>query len=206
MTFSAAGLDGPSSRTIAVQVTDDGGLTATGRRRVDVENVAPTATVHRRGAGVRRPSVHLSLTGASDPSAADTAAGFTYAFDCGGGYGAFGAAASTACTPTVVGPLSVGGKIRDKDGGDSEYRARRPGDGRRTRASAQLVGAYSSDTQTTEILCGKLDQARAAATDTARAGLLNAFRNQVDARTGTEPGKAFTADEGATLIRLSRRL
>ncbi len=99
----------------------------------------------------------------------------------------------------------MGGKIRDKDGGDSEYR--HVVQVVVTYASlCELVGAYSSDTQTTEILCGKLDQARAAATDTARAGLLNAFRNQVDARTGTEPGKAFTADEGATLIRLSRSL
>lgn len=40
--FSAATLDGPSSHTIAVQVTDDDGLTATDSATVDVFNVAPT--------------------------------------------------------------------------------------------------------------------------------------------------------------------
>jgi N-acetylneuraminic acid mutarotase len=40
--FSAASLDGPSSHTIAVQVTDDGNLTATDQATVNVLNVAPT--------------------------------------------------------------------------------------------------------------------------------------------------------------------
>ena len=41
-TFSAAVLDGPSSHTIAVRVTDPGGLTATAQTTVEVQNVAPT--------------------------------------------------------------------------------------------------------------------------------------------------------------------
>ncbi|MFZ5933037.1 MAG: PKD domain-containing protein [Patescibacteria group bacterium] len=39
--FSAAGLDGPSSRIITVQVTDEGGLTATAQSVVSIVNVAP---------------------------------------------------------------------------------------------------------------------------------------------------------------------
>ena len=39
--FSAVGLDGPSSRTIRVQVTDSGGLTAIAQATVSVQNVAP---------------------------------------------------------------------------------------------------------------------------------------------------------------------
>jgi hypothetical protein len=42
VTFSAAGLDGPSSYTVAVQVTDTGGLTATDEATVNVLNVAPS--------------------------------------------------------------------------------------------------------------------------------------------------------------------
>jgi len=42
VTFSAAGLDGPSTHTITVQVTDPGGLSATDGTTVEVLNVAPT--------------------------------------------------------------------------------------------------------------------------------------------------------------------
>lgn len=41
-TFSAVGLDGPSSYTIAVRVTDDGSLTATDTATVNIVNVAPS--------------------------------------------------------------------------------------------------------------------------------------------------------------------
>jgi PKD repeat protein len=41
VTFSAAGLDGPSSYLISVQVTDSGGLSATDQTTVEVLNVAP---------------------------------------------------------------------------------------------------------------------------------------------------------------------
>ncbi len=41
-TFSAAGLDGPTSVTVEVRVTDGGGLSDTDTATVDVDNVAPT--------------------------------------------------------------------------------------------------------------------------------------------------------------------
>jgi hypothetical protein len=65
-------------------------------------------------------AIGLSLTGSSDPSNADTTAGFTYAFDCGGGYGSFGAASTATCSTTDNGTRTVRGQIRDKDGGVSE--------------------------------------------------------------------------------------
>lgn len=42
VTFSASGLDGPSSHTIGLQVTDSFGLSATAQATVNVLNVAPT--------------------------------------------------------------------------------------------------------------------------------------------------------------------
>ncbi|HET7667611.1 MAG TPA: hypothetical protein VFK56_16400, partial [Mycobacterium sp.] len=61
--------------------------------------------------------------GASDASSADTAFGFTYAFDCGSGYGTFGASSTASCPTTDNGARAVKGKIQDKDGGVSEYTA-----------------------------------------------------------------------------------
>jgi hypothetical protein len=51
-----------------------------------------------------------------------------------------------------------------------------------------------------------LDDASKAATPNARANILKAFRNAVDGRTGTQPDKSFTAQEGVELKLLSTRL
>lgn len=56
-TFSAAGLDGPTSRTVRLLVTDVGGLTAMSTAIVNVANVAPTI---------------VSLTGPVDPQSVNT--------------------------------------------------------------------------------------------------------------------------------------
>src|SRR5215471_15775446 len=65
------------------------------------------------------------LTTACAPSSADTAAGFTYAFDCGtgSGYGVYSGSSSATCATTDNGSRTVGGRIRDKDGGYTEYTA-----------------------------------------------------------------------------------
>jgi hypothetical protein len=113
--------EGPSDATVTVIATDPHGATATATAIVHVDNVAPSGAFAAGTANEGSPFT-LSVSGATDPSPGDTAAGFSYAFDCGSGYGAFGAGASTSCATTDNGAVSVGGKLRDRDTGAREYR------------------------------------------------------------------------------------
>jgi hypothetical protein len=199
VTFLAG--DGPATQTVRVRVTDIGGLTATAEATVRVMNIPPTATFTAPTSAQAGFPFALSLSDPQDPSSADTAAGFTYAFDCGGGYGAFGSSATASCVATDVGMLSVGGKIRDKDGGVTEYRATVEVivtfDG-----LCELTHSYSTKPQIADSLCAKLRNAAAAPNANALDGLLDAFQNQVDAQTN----KAFTPAQAAVLKRLADRL
>jgi hypothetical protein len=125
-TFSAAALDGPSSHTVRVRVSD-GDSSATDEATVEVTNVAPTASLEAPATAFAGSPSTLALTGASDPSSTDTAAGFAYAFDCGdgSGYSAFGPVSSHSCGTTSTGARSVGAKIRDEDGDVSEIHSGR---------------------------------------------------------------------------------
>jgi large repetitive protein len=116
--------DGPAqSQTVTITADDgNGGVTSTTFSLV-VNNVAPTATFANNGPVSEGSNINLSLTSPSDPSSADTAAGFEYAFDCGSGYGAFGASNTASCPTNDNGSRSVKGKIKDKDGGVTEYTA-----------------------------------------------------------------------------------
>jgi hypothetical protein len=113
------------ARQVNVRVSDGDGGSTTGSTTVTVHNVAPAATFSNDGPVNEGASFHLSLTSPSDPSSADTAAGFQYAFDCGSGsgYGAFGASDTATCATADDATRSVKGQIKDKDGGVSEYDA-----------------------------------------------------------------------------------
>ena len=69
----------------------------------------------------------ITFSAASDPSSADTSAGFRYTFDCSGtddlaaSYAAAGAMDNTTCTFTDNGTFTVFGRIFDKDDGYSQY-------------------------------------------------------------------------------------
>lgn len=185
-TFSAAALDGPGIMTVSVRATDPGGLSAVGSAAVNIANVAPTATFNAPASVFAGSSFMLSMSVPTDPSLADTTAGFTYSFDCGSGYGPFGAGVSASCPTSAVGNLSVGSRIRDKDGGTTEYRA-----------TVSVVVTYESLCNLTktlvsnagiaDALCAKLENASAAAANgnlQARDGMLRAYRNQLDAQAG----------------------
>ena len=200
--FSAGTLDGPSTRTVTVRVSD-GALSGTSQATVDVANVAPTAILSAPASAFAGSTFTLALTNPSDPSGADVAAGFTYAFDCGAGYTAFGSAASASCSATDTGTLSVGGKIRDKDGGVTEYRGQ-VSVVVTVASLCELTKSLMTGAEIAAALCVKLDAAAAAAergNEASKQGELGAYRNQVDAQIG----KTVSASAAELLKRLSTR-
>jgi hypothetical protein len=125
VSFSAAALDGPTTRTVGVQVTDEDGASATTSATIAVANVAPTATF-----AVSPPAplvgacVTLTLSGASDPAPADQAA-LTFSFDCvanpADGFDRSGAQTSHTCRYTAAGAVTAAGRVADNDGGANDY-------------------------------------------------------------------------------------
>ncbi len=201
VSFSAAGLDGPSTRTIRVQATDPGGLTAVDSAVVTIDNVPPTATFVAPATAFAGFPFALSVTSPHDPSSADTSAGFTYAFDCGSGYGPFTTSSTASCPTSAVGTRLVGGKIRDKDGDSTEYRASVEV-GVTFDSLCALTQARVSNPQIAQALCVKLqlaEQAEARGDLTAKEAALRAYRNQVDGQTG----QTITAADAALLKSLS---
>jgi hypothetical protein len=121
--FSAASLDGPSTHAVGVRSTSPDGATAVDTVQVTVRNVAPTATINAPSDAAAGAPFTVSLDNSADASSADTAAGFSYAFDCGTGFGTYGSASSHTCIATTPGTQTVSARIRDKDGGVSTYSA-----------------------------------------------------------------------------------
>ena len=121
--------DGPSTHTVKVTVSD-GELTGSDQASVTVDNVAPTATFTASSPIDEGSSSTLSFTGASDPSAADTIAGFHYSFACDGltaslasTYASAGTSATTTCPFADNGSYTVKGRIFDRDEGSTDYSA-----------------------------------------------------------------------------------
>ena len=117
--FNVGSLDGPNSYTVKVKATDPGGLFAVASSMVDVSNVAPTVAI--TGAPTSGPegtAINLG-SNATDPSSADTSAGFTYAWSVtkNGNPYATGSAASFSFTPDDNGTYVVNLNATDKDSG-----------------------------------------------------------------------------------------
>jgi len=152
--------DGPAAVTVTVKATDTFGVSSTDTATVDVANVPPTAVLDAPASATAGIPFSISLTSAGDPSAADRSAGFRYAFDCGDGYGPFGASASTSCRALVLGTTVVRATIKDKDGGSTEYTAS-------VKLGASFAGvcevakAYSSSGKAAQVICDLLARAQA---------------------------------------------
>jgi hypothetical protein len=188
--FSAASLDGPSSRTVGVQVTAPDGSVTTTTARVEVRNVPPTATFSAPATVFATEPIELALSGATDASAADRNTGFEYAFDCGDGYGAPTTTSTTSCPTDSVGTRTVRGKVIDKDGGSTAYTATVS-----VRVTVDSLCAaatrWAKNGGIATSLCAQLDH-----------GQITAFGHEAAAQSG----KSFTNEQAATLIRLSQSL
>jgi PKD repeat protein len=107
---------GNGSFTVTLTVTDANSQTAQASTSVTVNNVAPTG--NPGGPYAADAGSAITLTGtATDPGAADTAAGFTYAWDFGDGTTA--SAASPSHTYAAVGTYTVSLTTTDASGGSS---------------------------------------------------------------------------------------
>ena len=168
---------------------------------VTIENADPSATFNAPATAFAGFPFTISLTSPSDPAPADT---FEYAFDCGTGYGAFGAASSRSCTVTDTGPLTVRGTIQDNDGGSAAYTA--TVDIVVTFDSlCELARQYVTKKPVEDGLCKKLADAEKADAK----GDVKKKRGSstsTSSRYGRESGKSLTADQAQTLIDLAGQL
>jgi PKD domain len=126
-TSGSCSFDDNGTYTVGVQVTDDNGGSTTGTTDVTVNNVPPTADLGNNGPINEGGSATVSFSNQSDPSTADTTAGFHYAFSCsnadlsGTTYAGGGTSDSTSCSFAQNGSYTVSGAIVDKDDGVSTY-------------------------------------------------------------------------------------
>jgi uncharacterized protein len=188
-TFSAATLDGPTTRQVSLKVSD-GELSTTSTATVQVVNVAPTATFTASPSVFAGSPIAVALTSPSDPSTADTAAGFTYAFDCGSGTFVAAAGTTASCSTVDTGTPVVRGRITDKDGGSTIYSAT-VSVTVTVQSLCDLTTRYVVKEGVAHSLCVKLEQ-----------GLYGDYANGVAAQSG----KALTAEQAAILTRLVGRL
>lgn len=110
--------DGPISRTVRVRVTDVGGFSSDVMANYAATNVAPTATI--TAPTVVPTGRSVTLTGsANDPSAADVAAGFSFAWSVtrvsNGQVVAQGLGADFSFTPDQAGDYTATLTATDKD-------------------------------------------------------------------------------------------
>jgi hypothetical protein len=121
--------DDNGTYTMSVTVTDKDGGSDTKTSKITIDNVAPTGTLSNNGPIDEGGSATISFSNQFDPSGADTAAGFRYAYRCDGApfapaptyAGAAGSTASTSCSFADNGTYTVRAAIIDKNDGYTVY-------------------------------------------------------------------------------------
>ena len=109
------------SPSVSGEIRDQDGAVSAYGGTVTINNVAPTGTFGTTAPVNEGSSFTLSISGATDPSSADIAAGLSYRFDCGAGFGAWGSSSSAVCSAADNPGYQTKGEIRDKDGAVSSY-------------------------------------------------------------------------------------
>jgi VCBS repeat-containing protein len=118
--------DGPAE-TQAVTISADDGNGGTSQTTFDlsVNNVAPTATfANTTGTVIVGGTATLAFSNQFDPSGPDTTAGFLYSYDCtndGTSEATDSAIPSFPCPYNSAGTFTARGRIKDKDGGFTDY-------------------------------------------------------------------------------------
>jgi hypothetical protein len=127
-TFSAAAIDGPVTRMVAVRAVDaSGNRSSPVMTSVTVTDVAPRATFSSGIRVVQGKTGMVTFTAQNDPSAADRAAGFKYSydFDNDGTFELSNVTAGSATVPAsalaTIGSHIIHGRITDKDGVSRDY-------------------------------------------------------------------------------------
>ncbi len=124
--------DGPSDHTVDARIIDkDGGFTEY-TTSVHVNNVDPTADLANNGPVDEGSPATISFSNQSDPSNADTTAGFRYEYSCDNSpfgpadYSSASTSDSSSCT-FDDGPSThtVSARIIDKDNGSTDLHHRR---------------------------------------------------------------------------------
>ena len=108
--------DGPATQTVTLTVCEANGPCASDTTTIAIANVPPTVKLTATPSPVNEGGT-FTLAAAITDSAADVAAGFSIAFDCGSGTFVASTTPSTTC-PAVDDPgVTARARVTDKDGG-----------------------------------------------------------------------------------------
>lgn len=115
--------DGPAEDQVVTITATEGGNSVSQTFNLAVKNVAPIATIGNSGPAPVGAPITATFTAPSDPSPVDLAS-LRYAFSCDGTslagltYAAASPSPSIQCVYATPGPVTIVGRVIDKDGAD----------------------------------------------------------------------------------------
>ena len=171
-----------------------------------VAHVLPTATFTAPASVIVGQNIALALSGAQVPGYASVTS-FTYAFDCGSGFGSASTAATTNCSTSTAGSRIVKGRVIDPDLDGTTYSAtvtiKSAAQGTTDLTAAISTAGLAPDIR--NALQAKLNAALKAIADgktKSACSALNDFINQVTA----QRGKAIPTATADAWIQTARQL